>query len=918
MAIVTNSDNAQVFAAGDGVFSAWSAILALGVFVCLYVSSLYSYLLFHGIAEIFSISVCACIFIITLNSRHFIQNGYLLFIGVAYFFVAVIDGVHTLAYKGMGVFPGYDANLPTQLWIAARYLQSISLLVAPAFFRKKPNLTLLFVFYTAISATLLIAIFSRDLFPDCFIEGVGLTSFKIISEYIISIILLVSLLLLALDRRQFESGVFRLLAASIIITILSELAFTSYVSVYGFFNLLGHFLKILAFFLVYKAIIETGFRRPYSLIFRELHEERQNLKAEIETKESLQKALKLREEKYRTVADFAYDWEYWINPEGRFVYVSPSCERVTGYKPTEFVANPNLLLDIILDEDRPIFKQHVERHLSNADSHGERAIDFRILHKNGEIRWIGHVSQAVYDNEQQFLGTRASNRDITERKYLERERAKAEEKSTTILESISDAFFSIDDNMVVTYFNQAAAMALGRRREEVTGQALFDVFPEARGSIFEQNYTRSLKEKIPLSFETYFGTPPYENWYDVRTYPDQNGISVFFQIITDRKRVERALQESEEKFAKVFHHAPALITLSNVDDGTYIDVNDKFCEISGFSREETIGKTSIDLGWVSQEDRIRLIEELQAQGSVRGMDLKLRTKDKRTIHCIYDGEFIQTRNGRMLLSIAQDVTERKRLEEERMETERKLLHAQKLESLGIMAGGIAHDFNNQLAVVLGNLELGLMDLPPNSEAKASIMNAIGAAKRSAELARQMLVYTGNTFYQPLELDLDELLNKIRDLLKSGVSKHVTLNLESYSDLPPIKGDSDQIQRLIVNLVSNASEAVGDKYGDVTIRTGVIECDEAYLRHSRLQEKPGPGRFVFLEVSDTGSGMDSETQYKLFDPFFSTKFWGRGLGMPEVMGIVKGHRGAIMVDSEVGKGTTVRVLFPAAGTPKMLR
>ena len=832
--------------------------------------------------------------------------------------MAVIDGVHTLAYKGMGVFPGYDANLPTQLWIAARYLQSISLLVAPAFFRKKPNLTLLFVFYTAISATLLIAIFSRDLFPDCFIEGVGLTSFKIISEYIISIILLVSLLLLALDRRQFESGVFRLLAASIIITILSELAFTSYVSVYGFFNLLGHFLKILAFFLVYKAIIETGFRRPYSLIFRELHEERQNLKAEIETKESLQKALKLREEKYRTVADFAYDWEYWINPEGRFVYVSPSCERVTGYKPTEFVANPNLLLDIILDEDRPIFKQHVERHLSNADSHGERAIDFRILHKNGEIRWIGHVSQAVYDNEQQFLGTRASNRDITERKYLERERAKAEEKSTTILESISDAFFSIDDNMVVTYFNQAAAMALGRRREEVTGQALFDVFPEARGSIFEQNYTRSLKEKIPLSFETYFGTPPYENWYDVRTYPDQNGISVFFQIITDRKRVERALQESEEKFAKVFHHAPALITLSNVDDGTYIDVNDKFCEISGFSREETIGKTSIDLGWVSQEDRIRLIEELQAQGSVRGMDLKLRTKDKRTIHCIYDGEFIQTRNGRMLLSIAQDVTERKRLEEERMETERKLLHAQKLESLGIMAGGIAHDFNNQLAVVLGNLELGLMDLPPNSEAKASIMNAIGAAKRSAELARQMLVYTGNTFYQPLELDLDELLNKIRDLLKSGVSKHVTLNLESYSDLPPIKGDSDQIQRLIVNLVSNASEAVGDKYGDVTIRTGVIECDEAYLRHSRLQEKPGPGRFVFLEVSDTGSGMDSETQYKLFDPFFSTKFWGRGLGMPEVMGIVKGHRGAIMVDSEVGKGTTVRVLFPAAGTPKMLR
>ena len=793
MAIVTNSDDAQVFAARDGVFSAWSAILALGVFACLYVSSLYSYLLFHGIAEIFSILVCACIFIITLNSRRFIQNGYLLFIGVAYFFVAVIDGIHTLAYKGMGVFPGYDANLPTQLWIAARYLQSISLLVAPAFFRKKPNLPLIFVIYTAICGTLFVAIFSRNLFPDCFIEGVGLTSFKIISEYIISIILLVSLLLLALDRRRFEPGVFKLLAASIIITILSELAFTSYVSVYGFFNLLGHFLKILAFYLVYKAIVETGLKRPYSLIFRELYEERQKLKAEIEQKQRLQKELESSEEKYRTVADFAYDWEYWINPEGRFVYVSPSCERVTGYKPTEFVANPNLLLDIMLDEDRLIFKQHVGRHLSNADSHKEWAIDFRILHKNGEIKWIAHVSQAVYDKEKQFLGMRASNRDITERKYLERERTRAEEKSTTILESISDAFFSIDDNMVVTYFNQAAGVALGRRREEVTGHMLFDVFPEARGSIFEQNYTRSLKEKIPLSFETYFGTPPYENWYDVRTYPDQNGISVFFQIITERKR----------------------------------------------------------------------------------------------------------------------------LEEERLETERKLLNAQKLESLGIMAGGIAHDFNNQLAIVLGNLELGLMDQTLDPETRRNIESAVKAAKRSAELSRQMLVYTGNTFYHPVELDLNELLNKDRDLLKLGFAKDVALNLETYSAVPTIQGDPHQIQRVIVNLVANAAEAIGDKGGDVTIRTGVMDCDEVYLSHSRIEEKPEPGRFVFLEVSDTGSGMDPETQRKLFDPFFTTKFWGRGLGMAEVIGIVKGHHGAILVDSEVGKGTTVRVLFLAVDTSPLV-
>jgi signal transduction histidine kinase len=167
------------------------------------------------------------------------------------------------------------------------------------------------------------------------------------------------------------------------------------------------------------------------------------------------------------------------------------------------------------------------------------------------------------------------------------------------------------------------------------------------------------------------------------------------------------------------------------------------------------------------------------------------------------------------------------------------------------------------------------------------------------------------------LDLNELLNKNRDLLKLGFAKDVALNLETYSAVPTIQGDPHQIQRVIVNLVANAAEAIGDKGGDVTIRTGVMDCDEVYLSHSRIEEKPEPGRFVFLEVSDTGSGMDPETQRKLFDPFFTTKFWGRGLGMAEVIGIVKGHHGAILVDSEVGKGTTVRVLFLAADTSPLV-
>ncbi|MGO8880303.1 MAG: response regulator [Desulfomonilaceae bacterium] len=256
-----------------------------------------------------------------------------------------------------------------------------------------------------------------------------------------------------------------------------------------------------------------------------------------------------------------------------------------------------------------------------------------------------------------------------------------------------------------------------------------------------------------------------------------------------------------------------------------------------------------------------------------------------------------------------DITDRKRMEGERLEMERKLLQAQKIESLNIMAGGIAHDFNNLLAVVLGNLELALTERDINPEVRVSINNAIQAAKRSAELSRKIQNYTGDTLYWPVDLDLKELLTKNLSQLKSGVSNHVSLNLDIYKTIPGIKGDADQIQRLFMNILVNASEAIGDKEGEVRLSTGVMDCDAKYLGRSHRINHPELGRFVFLEVSDTGDGMDAETQRQLFDPFFSTKFTGRGLGMAEALGIVRGHHGAIIVDSEIGKGTTIRVLFP---------
>ncbi|MBW2709729.1 MAG: hypothetical protein JRD04_10765 [Deltaproteobacteria bacterium] len=253
----------------DAFFAKKSVAFIAGILILfgLYLSSLYSYLLFHSLAEIFSIVVVWTIFVLAWNSRRIMDNNYLLLIGIAYLFIGGLDLVHTLGYRGMGIFHGYDANLPTQLWIASRYMKSLSLLIAPLFLSRRLRADLVLTIYALITALVLMSVFYWHIFPTCFVEGVGLTPFKKISEYIISIILIGAITLLFQKRKEFDGRVFRLLVAAMVITIAAELAFTFYISAYGFSNLVGHYFKIISFYLIYKAIIETGLTRPYTLLF---------------------------------------------------------------------------------------------------------------------------------------------------------------------------------------------------------------------------------------------------------------------------------------------------------------------------------------------------------------------------------------------------------------------------------------------------------------------------------------------------------------------------------------------------------------------------------------------------------------------------------------------------------------------------
>ena len=265
------------------------------------------------------------------------------------------------------------------------------------------------------------------------------------------------------------------------------------------------------------------------------------------------------------------------------------------------------------------------------------------------------------------------------------------------------------------------------------------------------------------------------------------------------------------------------------------------------------------------------------------------------VYCDENGQPVR------IIGLGMDVTERRSLEE-------KLRNSQKLESIGLLAGGIAHDFNNLLTGIMGNAGLALQILPKPSPAAPLMQNVVHASERAADLTQQLLAYAGKGKFVVAPLDLSALVRQIANLVQSTISKMVRLEMDLDSRLPMVEADASQIQQVVMNLVINAAEAIGDRPGTVRVKTGLQAAGER-----EVGEELKPGNYVFLEVQETGSGMDRETLGRIFDPFFTTKFTGRGLGLAAVSGIVRGHRGAIRVSSEPEKGSTFQVLFPASAT-----
>jgi PAS domain S-box-containing protein len=389
---------------------------------------------------------------------------------------------------------------------------------------------------------------------------------------------------------------------------------------------------------------------------------------------------------------------------------------------------------------------------------------------------------------------------------------------------------------------------------------------------------------------------------------------VFDEMSAQLQRRDAALIESEHRFRQMAENIGEIFWLYDFGESRILFANAAFEQIFGRSVQALLENSAVWHNAIHPEDREWVLAEFRREREgPREIKYRILHADG-TVRWLRDRSFpILEPDGRVprVAGIAADITAQRQATEEQSAFDRRLQETQRLESLGVLAGGIAHDFNNLLTGVLGNASLARMAVPYNADAQRYLGEIEAVAIRAADLCKQMLAYSGKGRFEVQRLDLSDLVQETAKLLNLSIAKNAVLRFALATGLPPIVADATQLRQVVMNLVINASEALEGKSGTISLHTGVIRVDRQYLQTVALAEQVEPGNYVFLEVADSGCGMDAATLSRIFEPFFTTKFTGRGLGLSAVLGIVRGHKGALKAASEPGKGTMFKLLFPVA-------
>jgi len=625
-----------------------------------------------------------------------------------------------------------------------------------------------------------------------------------------------------------------------------------------------------------------------------------------------QEALQESERKYRLVVDNAYEGIFVIQ-DGMIRFFNPRVENLMEYSATELLETP--FPEFIFPDDREEIVQIYFRRMGG-DTSPHRHM-FRVVTKSGKIIWVELDSVSItWEGRPAVLGI---GTDITDRKEVEEALRESERHFRDLIEKANDIIYLTDENGHFVLFNPVGLRITGYSQEEINLKHYLDlIHPEFRKQA-ERFYGIQYVKKIP---DTYYEVPIMTKhgeavWIGQSVQLTMDGDRVVgFQAIgrdiTRSKRAEQALRESEAQYRAVFDNAAVGINLSD-RDGRFLQVNSASSHMLGYTQEELRGLTVFDV--THPDDRAVSRENFAAlvQGRINFYRTEKRCvrKDHEILWTDVSVSAIRDQNGghTATLGVLVDITDRKRVEQEKELLKLQLVQAQKMEAIGTLTGGIAHDFNNLLTIILGYAELLVLDKSEEDPECQDLEKIIQTARNAAELVQRLLVFTRKSEMKAVPVDLNDRIEQLSQFLSRTLPRMISIELHLSKDLAVISADPSQMDQVLMNLAVNAKEAMPDG-GNLVIETKNVFLDEDYCRSHIGSAR---GRCVELTVSDTGSGMDESTMQRVFEPFFSTKARdskkGTGLGLSMVHGIVEQHGGHITCRSELGKGTSFRIYFP---------
>lgn len=486
-------------------------------------------------------------------------------------------------------------------------------------------------------------------------------------------------------------------------------------------------------------------------------------------------------------------------------------------------------------------------------------------------------------------------------------RAKTDWERT--FDAVPDLISIIDLNHTITRVNKAMADRCGSTAEELIGRKCHEVMHGMADPHADCPHERMIRDGVRHYAQV--EEKQLDGIFDITVSPLYNTegqLTACVHVardITRHKQAEEELRKSEERFKTLSDASFGGIMIH--EKGIILDCNKGLSDMTGFTIEELVGMDSPKL--LIAPDWLNLVAQNIKNGFEQRYEVEGLRKDGTKYPLVIFGKNIPYKGRTVRVTEFRDITERRRAEEERRQLEDQFHQAQKLESLGVLAGGIAHDFNNILTIIMGHCYMAREDMLSELDYKASFKQIENAGNRAADLCRQMLTYAGKSPTEQTRINLWLLVEDVVKILQAAIKKNVTIELDLKRDVPEIKGDTGQIQQIVMNLVINASEAIGDKNGTikVVLKKTVVKSDQTET--DTFGTVIRVGTYACLEVTDTGSGMDEETQKRIFEPFFTTKFTGRGLGMSAISGIIKSHEGLLQLSSTPGVGTTFKVYFP---------